>query len=222
MRWTLDASGRTFQGMKLYFSPLACSAATRIAFYEARAEVDYVEVDPKTKESAEGDFRAIYSLGLVPALRTDDGDLLTENAAILQYVAGQFPRADLGPRNDRERGRIQQWLCFIGTELHKGLYVPLLDAKAPEGAKTYAIAKGEPRLNYLARELEGREFLLDHFTVADAYLATILNWSQVTPVELKKWPVLADYLQRMRTRPSVARALSEELELYKLELARHA
>ncbi|WP_437806497.1 glutathione binding-like protein [Sorangium sp. So ce1078] len=209
--------------MKLYFSPLACSLATRIALYEAGAEASYVEVDPKTKRTEEGaDFRAIHPLGLVPALEIEGGELLTENAAVLQLVADRFPEAELAPRDPLGRARLQQWLCFIGTELHKAVYVPLLDKAAPDEVKAYALARADARLGWVARRLEGREFLLDRFSVADAYLFTVLNWSQVTPVDLKIWPALHAYQARLRARPSVARAFAEEWARYVREVERHA
>ena len=210
--------------MDLYFSPLACSLATRIAFYEAGKEANYLEVDPKTKvvQSDGSDFRVINPLGLVPTLRTEDGQVLTENAAILQYVADRFPEAGLGTSPGMERSRLHQWLCFIGTELHKGLFVPLLDRKAPQEAKTYTLEKSLSRLDYLENHLKGREFLLDHFTVADAYLVTVINWTMATPpVELAKWPAVKAYYERLRSRPSIAKAVAEEFELYKAEVARH-
>ena len=210
--------------MDLYFSPLACSMATRIALYEAGADATYLEVDPKTKRiQADGsDFLSVNLLGLVPTLRTDDGLVLTENAAILQYVADRFPTAGIAIGPGLERTRLQQWLCFIGTELHKALFVPLLDRKAPEAVKTYTLAKGLSRLAYLEGYLTGREFVLDHFTVADAYLATVLNWSMATPmIDFDAYPAMKGYLERMRKRPSVARALAEEFTLYQAEVARH-
>jgi len=111
--------------MDLYFSPLACSLATRVALYEAGAEANFLEVDPKTKVVRKdgSDFHKVNPLGLVPALRTDDGAVLTENAAILQYVADQFPKAGIAAGPGMERSRLHQWLCFLGTELHKGLFV---------------------------------------------------------------------------------------------------
>lgn len=206
--------------MQLYFSPLSCSMATRISLLEAGAEATYVEVDPKTKRTRDGaDYREVHPLGLVPALRTDDGELLTENAAVLQHVAERSPA--LAPADARERSRLQQWLCFVGTELHKGLFVPLLDDQAPAEARAYALAKGASRLDFLARHLAGREFLLERFSVADAYLVTVLGWSVVTPVELEAWPPLAAYVRRLRARPSVARAFAAERALYAEELARH-
>ena len=210
--------------MDLYFSPLACSLATRISLYEAGKEATFLEVDPKTKvvQSDGSDFRKINPLGLVPTLRTDDGQVLTENAAILQYVADRFPEAGLGTSSSMDRSRLHQWLCFIGTELHKGLFVPLLDRKAPPEAKTYTLEKGLSRLDYLESYLKGREFLLDHFTVADAYLVTVINWTMATPpIELAKWPAVKAYHERLRTRPSIAKAIAEEFEMYKAEIARH-
>jgi glutathione S-transferase len=105
--------------------------------------------------------------------------------------------------------------------LHKGLFIPLFDKKAPEGTVANTLAKGESRLAYLNDHLTGREFLLDHFTVADAYLYTILNWSMATPVKFDRFPAIQDYFARMQKRPSVAKAFREELALYKAEMSRH-
>jgi len=210
--------------MELYFSPLACSMATRIALYEADAAATYLEVDPKTKTVRKdgSDFRNVNPLGLVPTLRTDDGAVLTENAAILQYVAERLPQAGLGAADGLERSRLQQWLCFIGTELHKSLFVPLLDRKAGAEVKAYVLEKNLSRLDYLENYLRGRDYLLDHFSVADAYLVTVINWTMATPpVELAKWPAVKAYYERLRARPSVTKAIAEEFELYKAELARH-
>jgi glutathione S-transferase len=209
--------------MDLYFSPLACSLATRIALYEAGADAGFIEVDPKTKRIMNdgADYTQVYPLGLVPALRMDDGALLIENAAILQYVADRFPAANLAPKDGLARTRLQQWLCFIGTELHKGLFIPLFDKKAPDGTAANTLAKGESRLAYLNDYLTGREFLLDTFSVADAYLYTVLNWSMATPVKFDRYPAIAAYYTRLQKRPSIAKAFGEELALYKAEMARH-
>ncbi len=210
--------------MDLYFSPLACSMATRIALYEAGGNANYLEVDPKTKigQNDGSDFRKVNPLGLVPTLRTDDGVVLTENAAILQYVADRFPQAGIGAAAGMERSRLHQWLCFIGTELHKGLFVPLLDRKAAPEVKNWVLEKNLSRLDYLETYLKGRDYLLDHFSVADAYLVTVINWTMATPpVELAKWPAVKAYYERLRARPSVAKAIAEEFELYKAEIARH-
>jgi glutathione S-transferase len=208
--------------MKLYFSPLSCSMATRITLYEAGAAAEYVEVDPKTKKTLDGaDFTTTNPLGLVPVIETNDGSVLTENAAILQFVAERFPAAELVPRDELGRAQLRQWLSFVGTELHKALFVPLLDEKASEPVKAYALAKAGSRLARVAAALEGREFLLGRFSVADAYLFTVLNWSAVTPVKLSEWPAVAAYHQRVAERPAVARAFKEEKLLYGRQLQRH-
>ena len=209
--------------MDLYFSPLACSLATRIALYEAGADANYLEVDKAKQVRNDGsDFLKVNTLGLVPTLRTDDGAVLTENAAILQYIADRFPQAGLGASSEAKRSGLHQWLCFIGTELHKGLFLPLLDRKAPPEMKAYVLEKNLSRLDYLENYLKGREFLLDHFSVADAYLVTVINWTMATPpIELAKWPTVKAYYERLRARPSIAKAIAEEFELYKAELARH-
>jgi glutathione S-transferase len=205
--------------MQLYFSPLACSMATRIALYEAGADATFVQVDGKAKRTRPDgdDFYAVNPLGLVPALRTDDGEVITENAAILQYVADHFPAAQLAPTAGLPRTRLQQWLCFIGTELHKATFGPLLGSDVPEGAKAYALEKSSGRLGVVEKHLTGRDTLLDRFSVADAYLTTVLFWTRATPIVLAKWPALKAYLERMRQRPSVARALAEEGALYAAE-----
>ena len=209
--------------MKLYFSPLACSLATRISLYEAGADATYIQVDTKAKRTEDGtDFRTIHALGLVPVLEMDNGEMLTENAAILQHVADRYPAAGIAPRDPLGRSRLHQWLCFIGTELHKALYIPLLDRNAPEGAKAYALTKAQSRLAWVSGALDGREYLLDRFSVADAYLLTVLNWSTVTPVDLAPWPAIGAYLKRCHSRPAVARAFAEEKKLYAEELKRRA
>ncbi len=209
--------------MELYFSPMACSLASRISLYEAGADdTRFIEVDPKTKRTlSDKDYLQIYPLGLVPLVRLDDGSLLSENAAILQYIADRYPQAELAPCDDIERARLQQWLCFIGTELHKGLFIPLFDQKAPDGTRAHTLKKYESRLNYLDNHLTGREFLLDRFSVADAYLYTILNWAVPTRVDLTAWPAIKAYHERLQKRPSVAKAFQEEFALYRAELARH-
>lgn len=209
--------------MKLYFSPLACSLASRITLYEAGADAAFEEVDSKTKRTASGrSFHELHPLGLVPALELPSGKLLTENAAVLQYLARAYPEADLAPTDAEGLAELQRWLCFIGTELHKALFTPLLVRQAGPDAKAYALGLAESRLSYVDQHLTGREFLLERFSVADAYLFTILNWSQATPVDLRRWAALGAYQARLRERPSVARAFREELALYRDEQARHA
>ncbi|WP_295844291.1 glutathione binding-like protein [Tardiphaga sp.] len=210
--------------MDLYFLPMACSMATRIALNEAGATATYLEVDPKTKRvlSDGSDFRAVNPLGLVPTLHTDDGVVLTENAAILQYVADRFPDSAIAAGSGLDRSRLQQWLCFIGTEMHKGLLNPLLTETAPAEVKAYALQKGLPLLDYLDAQLEGRDYLLDRFSVADAYLVTVLNWTTaLPPIDLNRWPAIKRYYDMHRARPSVASAIAQEYELYRAQIARH-
>jgi glutathione S-transferase len=206
--------------MKLYFSPLACSLAARIALYEAGAHASFERIDAETKLTASGrDFRQIHGLGLVPVLELPNGEVLSENAAVLQYVARTHPEAQLAPTDPLGLARLQQWLCFIGTELHKGLFMPLLSKHAGPDAKSFALGVAESRLSWVARHLQDREFLLERFTVADAYLFAILNWTMATPVDLKPWPALLEYQARLRARPHVERAFTEELALYRAERA---
>ena len=207
--------------MKLYFSPLACSLASRIALYEAGAHASFVHVDGKTKQTEDGrDYRQVHPLGLVPALELEPGELLTESAAILQLIGERYPQARLVPSEASERAGLHQWLSFIGTELHKALYVPLLDQTAAPEVKQYALAKAASRLERVAARLSEHEYLLDAFSVADAYLFAVLNWSSVTPVSLQPWPAIRGYQARLLQRPSIARAFADERALYAQEMAR--
>lgn len=209
--------------MELYFAPLACSMATRISFYEAGAEARFTYVDLKAKRVADGsDFFAVNPMGQVPALRTEAGEVLTENAVVLQYVADRHPAAGLGPTDGIERYRLQQWLNFIATELHKAVYAPLLASDASDGARDFARGKAPQRFARLMAHLDGRDCLLDRFSVADAYLATVLNWSAPTRIDLAEYPAIDRYFKRMLKRPSIARALGEERALYAEEQARRA
>ena len=200
--------------MDLYFSPLACSLASRIVVYEAGADAAFHRVDTKAGRTADGaDYRRINPKGLVPALRTDEGEVLTENAAILQYLADRSPEAGLAPQGF-ERYRLQQWLSFIGSELHKYVFTPLLSPKFDEAAKAVAREAAAERFAYLDEQLDGREYLLDSFTVADAYMAAVLNWAQAVKFDLAPYPNVVAYRDRVRSRPAVARALGEEFALY--------
>ena len=148
--------------LTLYFAPLACSLASRICFYEAGYAAQYRQVDTRTKKLIDGsDYLAVNPLGQVPALATAEGEILTENAAVLQYVA-EFvgPKVNLAPGSGLERSRLQQWLGFIGTELHKAIFVPLLDPNASESVKSYARANIPLRFNLLEKRLSRHEHLL--------------------------------------------------------------
>ena len=207
--------------MELYFSPLACSLATRIAFYEAGYDARYIQVDTKRKRvEIDGDFLGINPIGQVPALRTDDGELLTENPAVLPYVADALPSAKLAPAGGFERARLQQWLGFIGTELHKALFVPLLTPEAGDDVKRFAREQIAVRMGALQAHLADREWLLENFSVADIYLAVVLNWARYCDVELAQWPAALAHYKRVMARPAAARALKEEVSLYQAEQAR--
>jgi glutathione S-transferase len=211
--------------MELFFSPLACSMSARIALNEAGAAINLMEVDTHAgRILATGqDYRAVNPLGYVPALRLDDGTVLTENSAILQYIADKYPQAELAPPpSDRiGRAKLRQWLSFIGSELHKALMTPLLGDKTPPEVKAWTVGKYASRLAYLDAKLKGREFLLDRFSVADGYLTTVLNWTRATPeIDLSVYPNVKAYLERMRARPSVAAALATEIPLFHAEVAR--
>lgn len=200
--------------MKLYFRPFACSMASRITLYEAGLAAELVEVDRESRRGTDGvDFLSINPLGMVPALVLDDGSVLTENPAILEHLAGLVPARKLAPTDATPRMRLHEWLSFIGSELHQN-YVPLLDKTAPLEAKTYAQTKLEPRLAHVAGHLASRPFLLGELSVADAYLFAVLNWTQVTPIALARWPALTAFMARMLDRPAVQRAFGEERERY--------
>jgi glutathione S-transferase len=206
--------------MKLYFAPLACSLATRIALYEARADAQYAQVDLKAKRLTDGsNFLAVNPMGQVPVL--EDGEMrLTENSAVLQYVAERCPEAGLLPASVPSRTRVRQWLGFIGTELHKAVFAPLLDRKAPEAVQSYTREKIPVRFSVLERHLSSNDFLVDSFTISDAYLATVLNWTAATGIDLTQWPAVRAWHRRMLERPSIARAVREERALYEAERAR--
>jgi glutathione S-transferase len=204
--------------MDLYFSPMACSMASRIAVYEAGAEARFLKVDTKARPKQVEDgaaFLDINPMGQVPVLRTDDGELIFENAVILQYIADRFPAAGLIPAEGAERRRVQSWLSFIGSELHTGAFIALLAKTAPEGAKAFALELLAERLAFLDAHLKGREFLHGKFSVADAYLFVMLTWARYLSIDFEPYPALAAYRDRLQARPSVARAFGEEFTLFK-------
>jgi glutathione S-transferase len=138
-------------------------------------------------------------------------------------VADRYPAARLAPAaGTAQRARLQQWLGFISTELHKAVFVPLLDARAPEDVKRYARDKASSRLGVLQDHLAQSEYLLDGFSVGDAYLVTVLNWASYGGIDLSQWPTVAEYYKRLMQRPSVARAAAEEIALFDEEVARRA
>lgn len=201
--------------MELYFAPFACSMATRIALYEAGAAADFTQVDTHAKKLADGrDFWAVNPMGQVPVLRQEDGAILTENPAILAYVADRFPQSGLMPAGLKERAETEKWLSFVGSELHVGIFMPLFDPAADAGAKAYATSRIKLRFGVVDAHLAGRDYLGAQFSVADAYLFTVLNWCGFVEIDLSPWPGLAAFQKRTAERPGVARAIADELVLY--------
>lgn len=198
--------------MKLYFSPGACSLASHIALLEAGLPFATEKVDLAKKLTASGaDFRAINPKGYVPALELDGGGVLTEGPAILQYIADQAPAGQLAPATGTiGRYRVIEWLNFIGTELHKN-FSPLFNGAASEDMKNAARTSLAHRFGYVARMLEGREYLSgEQFSVADAYLFTVASWSGFVGFDLSDWPLLQAYIARIAARPAVQQALRDE------------
>jgi glutathione S-transferase len=197
--------------VKLYFLPGACSLSPHIVLRELGLPFDLERVDTKAGKTASGaDFRTINPKGYVPVLQLDDGEVLTEGAAIVQYLADRKPDAGLAPPpGTMDRYRLQEWLVYVATEIHKG-FSPLFRAKDEE-AKKPLVAALTAKFPYLARQLSSRQFLLgDRFTVADAYLFTVLNWSRFVGIDLSQWPELRAYHERIKSRPAVRAAIDAE------------
>ena len=198
--------------MKLFFSPGACSLSPHIVLREAGLPFELAKVDLATKKMEDGgDYRSINPKGYVPALGLDNGEVLTEGPAITQYLADRVPEKKLAPAaGTMERYRLQEWLNFITSELHKS-FGALFNPKASEDWKAAARELLDRRIGYVAAQLEGRNFLLgDTFTVADAYLFTVLNWAHWVKLDLSRWPGITDYLKRVAARPAVREALKAE------------
>lgn len=202
--------------MQIFFAPMACSLAARIAAYEADLKADFVQVGLHSKLTPDGrSFRDISLKGQVAALITDQGRLLTENAAVLQYLADRRPESHLAPPPaSEERYELQAWLSFVGSEMHKQILWPIYNPGSSEDGKAYARSLMPHRLSYLNLQLADRPCLLgDDFTVADAYLVWALLLFQRNLGDLSAWPVVQNYLQAQLQRPAVARALAEERAL---------
>jgi glutathione S-transferase len=197
--------------MKLYYSPGACSLATHIAAKEEGLALELERVDLKTHRTEYGeDFRRLNPKGYVPALELDDGTLLTENVAILVFIADQMPESGLAPPcESMERSRLLEWLAFLATELHKA-FGPIFH-HGDDTLKAEARETIEKWLAYIADRLAGHEFLMgDQFTVADAYLFVMLRWCDLAQIPLGQFPVLASYRVRIAVRPAVQAAMREE------------
>jgi glutathione S-transferase len=211
--------------MDLYISPLSCSLAAHIALREAGIPVRTLRVDRKTKLLDDGsDYRDIATQGIVPALRLDDGAVLTECVAVLQYIADQVPERRLAPPwGTRERYRLVEWLSFCSTEVHKKHVWTVFSSKAPEASRSWAREGAGVPLAHAAAALQRSTWLLgESFTVADIYLFWCLLVAPHGGISLEAWPVLQAFVERVQARPACAAALAIELPLYQAEQARNA
>jgi len=198
--------------MKLYFSPGACSLSPHIVLHELDLPHDAVLVDLKTKQTADGrDFRTINPKGYVPTLELDDGTILTEGPAIVQYLADRKPELHLAPANGTlARYQLQEWLNFISTELHKQ-FSPLFNPASSADQIATQKARLAERFALIAQTLDKQDYLLPGgFSVADAYLYTVMTWAGYVGVDLSPWPALGRYKARMEARPGVAATLAAE------------
>lgn len=199
--------------MKLYYAPAACSLAPHIALLEIGATFTTEKVDTKTKKTAAGaDFLAINPKGYVPALMLDDGEVLTEGVVMQQYIADLKPEAKLAPaRGTKERRKLEELLVFLSTEVHKN-FSPLFAPATPDDYKTIAKANIGRRFDYLEQQLsDGRTFLTgDQFTIADAYLFTLSNWTKFVGLDLARWPNIGALAGRVAQRPTAQAAMKAE------------
>ena len=198
--------------MKLYFSPGACSLAPHIVAREAGVPVDLVKVDLLKHRLEDGsDYRQINPRGYVPLLELEDGERFTEASALVQIIAERGRNPDLlPPAGSRERWRVQSWLGFIATELHKG-FGPLWSKETAQSTQEAARAKLAQRFAELDAVLAKQPYLTgETFTVADAYAFTIVNWSNIHKIDLSPYPNLAAFQKRVASRPAVQEALRTE------------
>ena len=198
--------------MKLYYSPGACSLSPHIALHEAGIAFEAVMASTKSHKLQDGtDYYGINPLGYVPMLELDDGTRLREGPAIVQYIADMAPLKNLAPASGTlQRYRLQEWLTFIGTEMHKG-FNPLFNPAMPEEAKQISRDRLSSRFVWLDKELAGKEFLMgEHFTVADGYLFTVVNWAKPLSFDLTPYPHVLAWHARVGARPAVQTAMKAE------------
>ena len=198
--------------MKLYYSPGACSLSPHIALQEAGLAYTPVLASTKSHKLQDGtDYYTINALGYVPVLELDNGERLREGPAIVQYIADQVPDKQLAPANGTlARYRLQEWLTFIGTELHKG-FSPLFNPATPEEYKPVVRERLLQRLQWVDSQLAAKQYLMgDQFTVADGYLFTVTNWTQPTKLDISGLAHLAAYRERVGARPAVQAAMKAE------------
>jgi glutathione S-transferase len=198
--------------VKLYYSPGACSLSPHIVARAAGLPVTLVRVDTKGKKTVTGDdYWSINGKGYVPLLELEDGTRLTEGPAIVQYLADRAPQKKLAPANGTiARYKLQEWLNFITSELHKQ-FSPLFDPSMPDEAKAKFRDKIAGRFDWIVTQLGDQPYLTGaDFTVADAYLFTVVNWTKYTGIDLARWPSLQSYMARVAARPDVQSALKDE------------
>ncbi|MEO9873380.1 MAG: glutathione transferase GstA [Anderseniella sp.] len=199
--------------MKLYYKAGACSLATHIALHEVGEAFNIEEVDTQAGRTKSGnDYSTINPKGYVPALELASGDILTEGAAILQYIADQHPKSELAPKaGSIARARLQEYLNYTASELHKA-FGPFFSSTANEADKQAAGKAVAQKFDYLDNLLsDGRNYLLGSgFSVADAYLFVVANWSNFVGIDLKKWPHVAAFVNRVAARPAAQAALKAE------------
>ena len=197
--------------MKLYYSPASCALAPHIAATEAGVPLTLVKVDLKAHKTESGeDYYAINPRGYVPLLELDDGTRLTEASVLVQVIADANPGANLIPASGVARAKVQSWLAFIGTELHKG-FGPLWDPTSPDETKASAKKKLASRFEELDRVLGKQQFIAgDTFTVADAYAFTVLNWTRFHNIDLSPYPNVQAWMSRIGQRPKVVEAMKQE------------
>lgn len=198
--------------MKLFYMPGACSLSPHIALLEAGLPFTLEKVDSQTKTFGSGDdFNSVNGKGYVPALELDDGLVLTEGPAIVQYIADQRPATGLAPAaGTPDRYKLQEWLNFVTSELHKAMGSMFNPAQTPEW-KEAVKATLSKRLDWLSKQLGGKRYLMgDTFTVADGYLFTVLGWARHVGFDLSRWPLVQDYAARVGARPKVVEAMRAE------------
>ncbi len=198
--------------MQLYFAPGACSLASHITALEAGLPIDLKRADTKTKKLEDGsDYFAVNSKGAVPALKLDNGQVLTEGVAIMQYLADQKPESNLAPKNGTfERYRVQEWLNYITSEVHKS-FSPLWTPSNEQAVKDYALTNLKKKFDWLNTQLAGKKYLTgDTFTIADSYLFTVMNWTSPLGIDLAPWPALKEFQARVAARPKVQEAMVAE------------
>ena len=198
--------------MKLYYSPGACSLSPHIVLHESGLKFEHVLASTKTHQLEDGtDYYGINPLGYVPLLELDDGTRLTEGPAIVQYIADQVPDKKLAPANGTvDRAKLQAWLNFIGTELHKG-FGPLFNPATPAEFKEATITKLMSRLKWVDGQLAGKSYLMgDAFSVADPYLFTVTNWAPRLGLDITGFANIAAFRERVAARPAVQAAMKHE------------